>query len=53
MVVYKEVLRAELVAGLIGVAVACEYGAGLRQRTSNCGLGDHFSTERGRRRRSL
>lgn len=48
MVVFKEVLRAELIAGVIGVAVAREYGAGLHQCTCNCGLGDHFSTERGR-----
>ena len=48
MVVFEEALRAELIAGVIGVAVAHEYGAGLHQCTCNCGLGDHFSTERGR-----
>ena len=37
MVVFEEVLRAELVAGVIGVAVACEYGTGLHQCTRNCG----------------
>ena len=47
MVGFEEVLRAELVAGVISVAVACEYGAGLHQRARNCGLGGHFSTERG------
>ena len=40
MVVFKEVLRAELIAGVIGVAVTCEYGAGLHQCTCNCGCLD-------------
>ena len=48
MVVFEEVLRAELIAGVIGVAVACEYGAGLHQCIFNYGFGDHLRTERGR-----